>query len=253
MSDMHECGLRCVTLDHITVDRGAKKLLNDVSFELHCGGITAVIGANGAGKTTLLRAILKDLRYKGDILFTDHNGNEVGGIKIGYVPQRLDFDISSPVSVADLFCSVSTARPAFFGYGKARRHMMARLSEAGCEKLASRRVGELSGGELQRIMLTLALDPVPDLLILDEPVSGVDAGGLEQFYKTVSELRHNYHMAIVLVSHDLELVARYADDVALMGGGELLAYGHPEVVYATDAFRTIFGRRLAAFGKMGGR
>lgn len=241
MGDMHACGLKCVTLEQVGVKKGGQVLLDDVSLELRCGGITAVIGANGAGKTTMLRAILGDQRHTGRVLFSDHNGNEVEKIKIGYVPQKLDFDVSSPVSVTDLFAAVGARRPAFLGPGRVRRdHIRTCLEQAGCEALAGRRLGELSGGELQRIMLALALDPIPDLLILDEPVSGVDAGGLEQFYKTVSELRRHYHMAIVLVSHDLELVARYADNVALIGG-RLLAYGPPGYVYADDAFKQVFG------------
>ncbi len=241
MAQIHECGLRCVSLEKVGVKKGRRRLIEDVSLELHCGEITAIIGANGAGKTTLIRAILGDVPHTGRVRFNDHNGNEVSGIKIGYVPQQLHFDLSSPVSVTDLFASVGSRRPAFFGAGKARRERThACLAAAGCEKLADRRLGELSRGELQRILLALALDPVPDLLILDEPVSGVDAGGLEQFYSTVSGLRHNYHMAIVLISHDLPLVEKYADRVVLMGG-RVLAYGRPEEVYATEAFRKTFG------------
>jgi len=244
MAGVHECGLRCVSLNNVSVKRGSQVLISDVSLELRCGEITAVIGANGAGKTTLIRAILGDIKHTGTVSFNDHNGNLVSGIKIGYVPQQLNFDLSSPVSVADLFCSVKTHLPVFMGGSKsARARMMAQLKDAGCEKLHSRRLGELSGGELQRIMLALALDPIPDLLILDEPVSGVDAGGLEQFYKTVSELRRKYHMAIILISHDLELVARYADTVALMGG-KLLCNGVPEYVYATDEFKKVFGNHV---------
>lgn len=248
MAHICECGLRCVALENVSVKRGTHTLIRDISMELRCGEITAVIGANGAGKTTLIRAILGDISHTGRVMFNDHNGNEVGGIKIGYVPQQLNFDLSSPVSVTDLFTAVKRGRPAFFGAGRNRKeHIARRLADAGCSKLADRRLGELSGGELQRIMLALALDPVPDLLILDEPVSGVDAGGLEQFYNTVSELRHNYHMAIILISHDLELVAKYADSVALMGG-TLLANGPAEIVFATDEFKSVFGNRRFFMG-----
>lgn len=248
MSHIHECGLKCVQLENVTVKKGGRAIIENVNMELHCGEITAVIGANGAGKTTLIRTILSDIPHSGQVRFSDHNGNEVSGIKIGYVPQSLNFDLSSPVSVTDLFMSLSCRRPAFIGKKVAKEKILEKLRETGCEKLATRRLGELSGGELQRIMLTLALSPVPDLLILDEPVSGVDAVGLEQFYNTVSELRHNYHMAIVLISHDLELVARYADSVALMSGG-LLEIGSPEYVYATDSFKQIFGSRSAGGGR----
>lgn len=244
MAHKCDCGLRCVSLENVSVKRGNRILVENVDLELHCGKITAVIGANGAGKTTLIKTILSDIPHTGSVRFNDHNGNEVSGIKIGYVPQSLNFDLSSPVSVVDLFMSLSCRRPAFFGKRAQRARILQKLKDAGCERSANSRLGELSGGELQRIMLALALDPIPDLLILDEPVSGVDAVGLEQFYNTVSKLRHNYHMAIVLISHDLELVAKYADSVVLMGT-KLLEVGTPEYVYSTDNFNKIFGSRPA--------
>ncbi len=237
----HEnCGLKTVALEHVSVRRGKQILLEDVNLELHCGEITAVIGANGAGKTTLLRCILGDIPHSGRVRFSDHQGGEAKKIKIGYVPQKLNFDASSPVSVADLFAATRGMRPAFFGNKLRDRERLEALRQAGCEKLLTRRLGELSGGELQRTMLALALDPMPDLLILDEPVSGVDAGGLEQFYETVDTLRREHHMAIVLVSHDLNLVKKYADRVALIGGG-LMAVGAPVMVYTSEAFRKTFG------------
>lgn len=251
MEHIIECGLKCVSLEDVGVKRGKHTIISGVNLELRCGEITAVIGANGAGKTTLIRAILGDIRHTGTVRFNDHNGNDVTGIKIGYVPQHLNFDLSSPVSVCDLFTAARCRRPAFFGAGRpTRTHIEEKLKDAGCEKLYHSRLGELSGGELQRILLALALDPIPDLLVLDEPVSGVDAGGLDQFYNTVSELRHNYHMAIILISHDLELVAKYADHVALMGG-QLLASGSPEHVYNTDEFHKVFGN--SRFSSGGGR
>ncbi|MDD4699226.1 MAG: metal ABC transporter ATP-binding protein [Oscillospiraceae bacterium] len=237
----NECGLRCVRLDNVGVIKGSKQLIQDVSLELRCGKITAIIGANGAGKTTLLRAVLGDIKYTGEIDFTDHNSNTVSGIKIGYVPQKLNFDLSSPITVIDLFCSLKSKSPVFIFKKKQNVQVIKeKLAANGCSGLENRRLGELSGGELQRVMLALALNPIPDLLILDEPVSGVDAKGLGTFYKTVSELRKRYHMAIVLVSHDLPLVAKYADSVVLMGG-KPLAIGTPAEVYNTEAFRQTFG------------
>ena len=249
MTCVNGCGLRCVTLKDVSVKRGRENLISGVSMELRCGEITAIIGANGAGKTTLIRAVLGDIPHTGKVCFSDHNANEVSGIKIGYVPQHLSFDISSPVSVLDLFATVGSRRPAFFGSGAKRSDNVGKaLKNAGCDHLARRRLGELSGGELQRIMLALALDPVPDLLILDEPVSGVDAGGLEQFYNTVSKLRQDYHMAIVLISHDLAPVAKYADNVALLSG-RLLECGTPREVYETPAFKQIFGNPVVLEGE----
>ena len=102
--------------------------------------------------------------------------------------------------------------------------------------------GEISGGELQRVLLALALTPQPDLLILDEPVSGVDQNGLESFYQTVDELKRTNHMAILLVSHDLDVVRRYADRVALMQG-TIVRQGDPETVFDSEEFAQVFYTR----------
>ena len=242
MANHENCGLSCVTLSHVGVHAGSHTLLHDISLQLHCGEITAIIGANGAGKTTLLRAILGDIPHSGEIRYTYHHAEEKQKITIGYVPQQLRFDTASPANVLDLLCAAKSRRPVFFGYNAAvRRQAADMLAEVGCKALLRRRLGELSGGELQRVMLALALSPMPDVLILDEPVSGVDARGLEQFYELVSGLRRRYHMAIVLVSHDLSLVAQYADTVILLGG-KVLASGSPAEVYATPQFQDVFGR-----------
>lgn len=114
------------------------------------------------------------------------------------------------------------------------------LEEMECGYLAERRLGALSGGELQRVLLALATDPVPDLLVLDEPVSGVDQAGLDLFYKRVTELRDRQHMAVLLVSHDLGLIREYADKVVLLDK-TVVAEGEADEVFRTEAFRDAFG------------
>ena len=106
--------------------------------------------------------------------------------------------------------------------------------------LADRPLGRCSGGELQRVLLALALNPAPDLLVLDEPVSGIDRNGLKLFLETLLDLRRTHHMAILLVSHDLRFVREYADHVILLEKS-VLAQGHPEEVFASEEFRTVFG------------
>lgn len=109
-----------------------------------------------------------------------------------------------------------------------------------CRASDEKRLGALSGGELQRVLLALALDPVPDLLLLDEPVSGIDQKGLEMFYSTVSELRKKINLSIILVSHDLDLVEQYADRVILINGTVVLS-GTPEEVFNDERTSQIFG------------
>ncbi|MDD3365227.1 MAG: metal ABC transporter ATP-binding protein, partial [Syntrophomonas sp.] len=112
------------------------------------------------------------------------------------------------------------------------------------EKLIDRRLGDLSGGELQRILLALALDPLPDLLLLDEPVSGIDQLGLEMFFRKVADLRHQYDLSIILVSHDLKLVAQYADRVVFLNQ-TVQCVGTPEVVFNNEKAIQTFGRVLS--------
>ena len=222
---------------------GSQVLLKDVSLHVHCGELTALIGANGAGKTTLLRALLGQVEYKGSIRHLTSDGLPAAEVRTGYVPQQLEFDRSSPVTVMDFLAGSLSRRAVFLGVSrKVREKVMAALARTYCEKLADRPLGALSGGELQRVLLALALTPQPDLLILDEPVSGVDQNGLETFYQTVDELKHKNHMAILLVSHDLDVVERYADRVVLMQGG-IVKQGSPEVVFDSPEFEQVFYAR----------
>lgn len=237
----NSCGLCNIAMEHITVTSGADTLLEDVNLTFHCGELTALIGKNGAGKTTLLRTLLGDRHYQGRIRFIDHHGTVLPVPKIGYVPQHLDFDKSMPITVSDFLASAMGGRAVWLGKSKKHRaHIREMLEEMDCGYLSERRLGALSGGELQRVLLALATDPVPDLLVLDEPVSGVDVSGLDLFYKRVTELRDKQHMAVLLVSHDLELIRKYADKVVLLDK-TIIAEGDADTVFASKAFQNAFG------------
>ena len=108
------------------------------------------------------------------------------------------------------------------------------------DDIIDKQVGKLSGGQLQRVMLSIALTPMPDLLILDEPVSGIDENGVRDFYSIVNEMKSKNNLSILLVSHDLDLVRKYADKVVLLDG-KILCRGTPEQVYADSNFKKIFG------------
>ena len=234
------CKLCRIEVDKLTVSFGAQTPLKDVSLHIHCGELTALIGTNGAGKTTLLRALLGQIEYTGTIRHLTSDGRPAADLRTGYVPQQLEFDRSSPVTVMDFMAGSLSRRAVFLGVSrKTRERVLAALERTHCAQLADRALGALSGGELQRVLLALALTPQPDLLILDEPVSGVDQNGLETFYQTVDELKHKNHMAILLVSHDLSVVERYADRVVLMQG-TVIKQGAPEVVFDSPEFEQVF-------------
>lgn len=192
-------------------------ILNKVSLSCNHGEILALIGRNGAGKTTLLKAMMGQLPYTGTIAFFDPQGNKIDRPHIGYVPQKLSFDRGTPMTVGDLFCSNKSRTPIWWTL---RRPQLKRarsiLKKVGGESLLGRQLGALSGGELQRVLLAFALDPMPDLLLLDEPVSAVDRRGIGVFYELVTNLRREYHMPILLVSHDIGHVQKYATSAAFL-------------------------------------
>ncbi len=234
------CGLCEIKVRDVSVKRGGKALLNSISFELRCGELTALIGVNGAGKTTLLKAILGEIKHDGSVTFCSHEGRSLDNITIGYVPQSLDFDRYAPVSVRDFMLSGRTGFPVFFFHPKNHKFSVEKsLRLVSCENLINRTLGELSGGEIQRIMLACALYPIPELLILDEPVSGVDFSGSESFYEVISELKNNYHTAIAMVSHDLGIVKRYADKVLLLNK-KVLCMGNADEVFSSKEFQESF-------------
>ena len=233
--------LCCTKIEDFSVRIGRTDIFSHVNIHIHCGQLTAVIGPNGAGKSTLLRAILGEVPHTGVLHYVDAKGKHTGHPIIGYVPQYLRFDVSSPTSVMDLFMACLSQRPVWLCSSKKLRPRVLRsLARVKAEYLIDRRLGALSGGELQRVLLALALDPMPDLLLLDEPVSGVDQNGLELFYDIVADLREKEDMAIILISHDLNLVATHADQVVLLNK-EVVCSGTPEEVFRDARTKKIFG------------
>jgi len=238
----HHCSLCHIGLESVGVQRGGQTLLHDVSMHIHCGQLTALIGQNGAGKTTLIRALLGEMPHSGSIRHVDDHGRDIPHLRTGYVPQHLHFDKEMPVTVEDFMAAAFTRRPVWTGVGRRTRLAVAEaLAAVEAAELAQRPLGRCSGGELQRVLLALALHPAPDLLVLDEPVSGVDQNGLKMFLETVMRLKETHHMAILLVSHDLHLVREYADHVVLLDK-TVLAQGGAERVFATEQFETVFGQ-----------
>jgi len=239
---VHCEGLCCTKIENFGVRFGDKVILENVSLHIHCGELTAIIGPNGAGKSTLFKALLGEVSHTGTLDYTDIKGNNTTNKPlIGYVPQHLNFDLSTPTSVLDLFLSCRTSKPAWLFASKAvRKAAIASLSRVDAHHLIDQKIGTLSGGELQRVLLALALDPVPDLLLLDEPVSGIDQKGLELFYRTVSDIRKEYDLSIILISHDLTVVAEYADRVILLNKS-VLKNGTPDEVFSHDQMAHLFG------------
>ena len=234
------CNLCCTRIENLGVTKGHTTILENVNIHIHCGELTAIIGPNGGGKSTLLKALLGEVPYTGEFRFLNARGDRSIEPMIGYVPQHLDFDAGIPASVSDLFIACLSKKPADRKSTRLNSSHSSISYAVFCLKKKNRRLGALSGGELQRVLLALALDPVPNLLLLDEPVSGMDQGGLELFYSTVAELRHNYDLSIILVSHDFDQVYRHADRVVLLNR-TVITSGTPQQVFSDEKTLKCFG------------
>ena len=232
----HAC---CLRVENLSVTIGSDKILSGVNLHVHCGELVALIGPNGAGKSTFLKAILGQREYEGVIAFSEP-GQRSKKPRIGYVPQSPAFDPSDPVSVADLFACCMSKRPAFLGLSKSMDSLVREcLQRVHGEELMHKRVGTLSGGELQRVLLALALEPIPNILILDEPLSGVDVEGMETLMDMLDEIRRDYDLSILMTTHDFSMLPRYADQVVLIDRGVRIQ-GSPETVLNSPEFAQAF-------------
>lgn len=229
----------CLKVQNLSVCIGEDRILSGVNLHVHCGQMVALIGPNGAGKSTLLKALLGERAYEGTITFSVPNSQKTKP-KIGYVPQSPNFDPGDPVSVADLFACCLSKRPAFLGLrANLRSQVLECLSRVHGEDLIDKRVGTLSGGELQRVLLALALEPMPNILILDEPLSGVDIEGMTNLMDMLDEIRQTFDLSILMITHDFSMLPKYADQVVLIDR-EVKIQGKPDVVLSSDEFQQAF-------------
>lgn len=235
----HSC---CLKVQNLSVIIGSNTILSNIDLHIHCGEMVALIGPNGAGKSTLIKAILGHQESSGIISFASP-GQRNRKPRIGYVPQSPSFDPGDPISVCDLFACCMSRRPAFLGISN---HMRTRvidcLKRVHSEELIDKRVGTLSGGELQRVLLALALEPLPNLLILDEPLSGVDVEGMETLMDMLDEIRQTYDLSILMTTHDFTMLERYADQVILLNHA-IIRQGTPAEVMKSNEFNSVFQRK----------
>lgn len=222
-----------ISVRQLNVTLSGHHILHNVSFDIMPGEITCVVGPNGSGKTTLIKVLLGLMPYEGVITVLHGLPGAPQG-RLGYVPQELGFDRTMPLLVRDLL--------GLFADRKDRNneHYLRCLRRVGAEHLLPRRLGELSGGEFQRVIMTLALHRHPQLLILDEPASGVDVEGEAVFYEILDSLRTEEGLSILLVSHDLSVVYHHATSVLCLNH-ELICHGRPQEVLTATTLGKLYG------------
>lgn len=213
-------------LESVSVSTGTQNLLNNISLELQSGEIVTVIGPNGAGKTTLLRVILGLLPCSGTRILKP-------GLRIGYMPQKLELNSQLPLTVKR-FLQCSKASDTY---------IQRCAAQTGIEKILSRPLTAVSGGELQRVLLTRALVNNPDLLVLDEPAQGVDIHGQAEMYRLIHQIKTEQNCAVLMVSHDLHWVMAQTDKVICLNQ-HICCQGHPDHITQDPAFIELFGSEV---------
>jgi zinc transport system ATP-binding protein len=233
-----------VSLENVAVDLDGAPILKGITAQVAHGKITALFGLNGSGKTTLLRAILKEIPYRGKIVFTcGHDHRQPAPQHVGYVPQRLRLDTNFPFTVRDFLAVSLSRRPLFLGISKAMEErfgrMMARVGAPA--SILGRPMDRISGGEQQRVLLALALEPDPELLLLDEPAAGIDFKDQKGFYDLIREINERQHITVLLVSHETDVIHQHVDHVLCLKDGRLACEGAPESVLTTGSLEQVFG------------
>lgn len=238
-----------VRLKNLKVRLGDKDILLGIDAGLARGKITALIGLNGSGKTTLLRAILKEVPYAGSIEFyCGHDHHHPLPQHIGYVPQKLQIDARLPLTVRDLMALALQKRPLFLGIRRQTlRTMQTLLEQVGGSALLDSPVEKLSGGELQRVLLALALHPEPELLLLDEPAAGIDFKDQKKFYELIADLNRRTEVTILLVSHELSVVSQHAHHVLCLKDGQIICQGPPQEIVTGEMLTQTFGAETGVY------
>lgn len=224
------CADALLSARQLSFNRGRRRILQSVDLEIRAGEILTLIGPNGAGKTTLVKLLLGIERPSSGSI------QRQGGLVVGYVPQRFDLDRAMPMTV-QRFLTLSGQPLDVEGAEKL-------LSEVGASGLAERQFAELSGGELQRVLIARALVRSPQLVVLDEPVRGVDYVGEAELYALISRLRTERRIGVLLVSHDLHVVMAQSDRVLCLNG-HVCCSGVPETVALHPEYARLFGPKTA--------
>ena len=221
-----------LTVHDVSVRYKERRVLDSISFSVDKGDIVAVIGPNGSGKTTLVRAILGLEPHSGEVIWENHP-------TIGYVPQNIDFDSNFPLTVEELLLLRLVGHRFWRHDAKAHEAVAHSLHDVGASRLVEKPIGVLSGGELQRVLIASALLPNPSFLVLDEPSSGIDIEGEETIYGLVHRIAEEREMTVMLVSHDLDIVFRYANKVICVNR-RLLCEGLPSKVLTPETINRAY-------------
>lgn len=218
-------------VENLKVKLDNQEILKDISFDVKKGEILTIIGPNGAGKTVLFKALLGLIPYEGKITW-------INEVKIGYVPQKFSISHDLPLNVKE-FLTLKDSKEDLYrvlksvGFRVEDEHHL-------IHHLLKFPIGSLSGGELQRILIAFAILGKPNVLLFDEPTSGIDIGGEETIYNLLQKLRDELNLTILLISHDLHIVYHYATNILCLNK-EKICFGPAHQVFDSESLKKLYG------------
>lgn len=224
---------KILEIRNLTVKYDDHVILNELNFWVNSGEIVAIIGPNGSGKTTLLRAILGLIPHQGEVKIFG-GPPRLALDDIGYVPQKLDFDRTFPLTVEE-----------FLDFIKVKNRLWREevLREAGVTAFTDKRIGELSGGQLQRLLIAKALMKEPRLLMLDEATSGVDVAAEMTFFDLIAHLNETHKVTIMLISHEVQMVYKFATQILCLNK-DLVCNGRPQEAITQEVLERLYGKNI---------
>lgn len=229
-----------VSVKKLTVKYDNRVILDNLSFDIPEGSITAIIGPNGSGKTTLLKALLGLIPYKGTVEILKTTSAQAR-TKIGYVPQRFTFDKSFPITVKEFLSFTLPANT------KDKNTLIdCQLQEVGMFSEKDNILGALSGGQLQRVLIARALLNNPKIIFLDEAAAGIDVKGERNFYDLIKHLNEKHGVTIIFISHEIDIVHSYATQVLCLNR-QMLCFGRPDEVLNETNLKQLFDANISLY------
>lgn len=233
-----------ISVKDITKVYGDTAVVDSVSFDVEKGSILAIIGPNGAGKSTMLKMIMGVLDPTSGNVLIEGDAPSKARTRMGYVPQRFGFDEWLPMTVHE-FLELS-AHVSGVHDSEEDQLIRDRLADVGVPDVGGKMLSQLSGGQLQRVMIARALLTRKDILLLDEPVAGIDVEGQRAMYDLITDINREHGTTCILISHELDVVFRYATNVVCLNK-KMLCHGLPNEAMTEDVLAEMYGRHTAHY------
>ena len=232
-------------VENLDIKFNSDEVIKDLNFSVNQGDVLAIVGPNGAGKSVLFRALLGLIPYSGNVKWAEN-------LKISYVPQKFSIDRELPLSAEEFLSFKKKSQKEIInvlisvGVGAEHRNEPAHQLRHITDHVLKQRLGWLSGGQLQRVLIAWALLDNPDVLLFDEPTSGIDVGGEETIYSMLKKLHSEHNLTMLLISHDLNIVYKYANNVLCLNK-EMICYGSPATALDSSALVKLYGNEAGFY------